>query len=558
MVSVSNERMATDERPARESRTAGTGAAGAAGAVGAAGAPAGKPAATADVTAAVEVEHKFETPAGFTLPDLAGLPGVASVAAPLAESLDATYFDSQDLRLALARNTLRRRTGGHDAGWHLKQPRTDGARDELHVPLGRSTRTVPAQLRTLVEVHLRGAALVPVVRLTTARTVYRLLAASGEVLAEIAVDDVSAAAPSARGRSVTTTSWHEVEVELVGGDARLLKAVGKRLRAAGAVRSASPSKLSRALGDRLGDRLAARPAPVQLPQGSGAAVIHAYLTEQVAHLTVHDPLVRTDQEDAVHQMRVASRRLRSLLGTFRPLFDRAVTDPLRGELAWLGNELGGARDAEVTRDHLLGIAAAEAPELLVGPVLERIRTTLDARYRSAHDEALRELSSARYFALLDALDALVAAPPLTEGAQQGADAVLRPLVRRTWTRTRRLVAAADSASGPEHDLLLHDVRKSAKRARYAGESLIGAFGKDAKRYAGRMAAIQEALGDHQDSVVIREQLLELAAAAAAAGENAFSYGRLHALEQARADRTEGAFGVAWAQLQDSGDLDWLG
>ena len=545
--------MDSEERDGSVSDKGGTGGTGGSGAAGRLSGPSG-----GAPHRAVEVEHKFEIPAGFALPDLAGLPGVGSVAAPLTESLDATYFDSPDLRLALARHTLRRRTGGHDAGWHLKQPRTDGARDELHVPLGRSTRAVPPQLRTLVEVYLRGAALGPVVRLTTERTVHRLLDAAGDVLAEIAVDDVSAATPSARGRAVTTSSWHEVEVELVVGDAKLLKAVGKRLRAAGATRSASPSKLSRALGDRLVERLAARPALVRPPEGSGAAVIHAYLSEQVAHLLEHDPLVRLDEDDAVHQMRVACRRLRSLLGTFRPLFDRAVTDPIRDELAWLGNELGAARDAEVTRDHLLGIAIAQPAELLVGPVLERIRTTLDARYRAAHDEALRELGSPRYFALLDTLDQLVAAPPLTEAAAQDADEALRPLVRRTWTRTRRLVAAADTASGAEHDLLLHDVRKSAKRARYAGDALVDAFGKDAKRYAGRMAAIQEALGDHQDSVVIREQLLELAAAAAAAGENAFSYGRLHALEQARADRTEGAFGVAWAQLLDSGDLEWLG
>ena len=509
----------------------------------------------------VEIERKLDAPSGFVVPDLTRVGGVAAVSAPVEHSLDATYFDTDDLRLGRARLTLRRRTGGTDAGWHLKRPASGGARTEEHHPLGRASRTVPPALAAAVAVHTRGVPVVPVVRLRTTRTVRDLLAADGAVLAEVAVDAVHASAPSAAGRWTTLAAWDEVEVELVGGTAKLLDRAVKALVKAGAAVSDSPSKVSRALS--LAGRVPDRPAPAGLPGGSAGAVVGAYLCDQVGHLQAQDPLVRVDAEDAVHQMRVACRRLRSALTVYRPLLDREVTEPLRDELKWLGEELGAARDAEVVREHLRGLVDAEPAGLVDGvdnaTVVARVVATMDERYRAAHDEALVTLDGTRYFALLDALDALAVAPPFTDVAAGPADAVLKPLVAKTWKRTARLVAAARGTDDPaEHDLLLHDVRKAAKRARYAGESLTDAFGKDAKRFAKQMASVQEVLGEHQDSVVIRGYLAGLAAAAQAAGEPTFTYGRLHALEQARGLTTERDFDGVWEQAQDPAYRAWLG
>ncbi|MEO9197762.1 MAG: CYTH domain-containing protein, partial [Antricoccus sp.] len=66
-----------------------------------------------------EIERKYDVPAGTPLPDLADIEGV-QVGSPVEHLLEATYFDTVDLALARARITLRRRTGGDDAGWHLK------------------------------------------------------------------------------------------------------------------------------------------------------------------------------------------------------------------------------------------------------------------------------------------------------------------------------------------------------------------------------------------------------------------------------------------------------
>jgi CHAD domain-containing protein len=516
-------------------------------------APAGDP------VVVVERERKFEVPDGFVLPDLHDLPGVAGVGEPHVHVLEATYYDTADLRLARRKLTLRRRTGGTDDGWHLKTPRADGARAEHREPPG-DEHEVPASLRGLVQVHVRGAELQPVVRLTTRRTVTELLGSAGEVLAELAQDEVTSTATSPDGHT-DSDAWRELEAELVAGEAPLLDGVEERLLAAGARPSASRSKLAQALGRRLeaaspdGQGAPAEPAP---DAASAAAVLLAHLTEQVGRLVKNDPLVRADRPDAVHQMRVACRRMRSALATYRPLLDRTVTDPIRDELRWLGAVLGEARDVEVVRDHLRAEIDREPADLVLGPVQRRLVETMSTRYRSAHDAALAELDGARYFALLDRLDALVAAPPLTDEASADARAVLPPLVAKAYRRVRRAVRDADRATSPQaREHALHEVRKAAKRARYAGESVSPVFGADAERFAEAMEQIQEVLGVQQDSVVAREELRLLAVQASGEGENGFTFGRLHALEQVRGEAAVRAFDEAWTAARRKRLRHWL-
>jgi CHAD domain-containing protein len=227
--------------------------------------------------------------------------------------------------------------------------------------------------------------------------------------------------------------------------------------------------------------------------------------------------------------------------------------------------LGSARDAEVIRDHLIALLTAEPADLVLGPVRDRIVTTLTDRYRTAHDDVLAELDTERYFGLLDDLDRLLTDPPLLPAAARAgkADTVLLPLVAKGWKAMQRLHRTAETQADPVlrdpvlRDLALHDLRKAAKRARYAGEALTPHYGADAAGWATAMEAVQEILGDHQDTVVIREHLLRLAAQAHAAGENAFSYGRLHALEQGRADSTAHQLTPTWEQAADPGLRRWF-
>src|SRR5690348_766417 len=142
----------------------------------------------------------------------------------------------------------RRRTGGTDAGWHLKLPAAKKGRIEVRRGLGRSERTVPPQLLGLVRVQLRGEPVAPVARITTRRIVHRLRGENGTVLAEVADDHVTA---EALGQELTTSTWREIEVELVEGDDGVLDAACAALIEAGARPSSSASKLERALVHRL-------------------------------------------------------------------------------------------------------------------------------------------------------------------------------------------------------------------------------------------------------------------------------------------------------------------
>ncbi len=493
---------------------------------------------------ATEIETKFDVPPAFVMPDLSVIKAVDRVGDPVVHELDATYFDTAGLDLLRNRITLRRRLGGTDEGWHVKRPRAAGGRTETQFPLGRSRaqrpRAVPDQVRATVEVVSRGRELHPVVRLRTTRVARPLLDADGGVLIEVAHDTVRA---DVDGR---TLDWEELEVELVSGEEDLLALVGGLLEAGGAEPAAGPSKLARALGDRA-------PAPVPLAQpdlSTSGGVLLAYAGAQVARLREHDPRVRVDAEDAVHQMRVASRRLRSILATYRPLLDRSLSDPLRAELKWLGGELGAARDAEVVREHLLGQVQALAEEQVQGPVAERVGAELGAQLEQAQQHAVATLGEPRYFTLLDDLDSFLARPPLTEQAQEAPGQAAYPAVAHAVRRVRRAVRAAGSAQQPaERDLLMHEVRKAAKRARYAAESLKPVAGAPADDLADQMEAVQEVLGEHQDAVVVRGVLLDLARAGEQAGEPTFSYGVLHQLEVERGERTGATFAEVWRQAR---------
>jgi inorganic triphosphatase YgiF len=201
----------------------------------------------------LETELKFEVGLDFVLPDLGGLSGGGAVTAPDAALLVASYFDTADLRLAKARITLRRRTGGGDAGWHLKLPVTAGTRRELQVPLGDDAAAVPPQLASQVSAWVRDEPLQVVAVLETRRTVRRLTSAGGETLAEVADDVVTGRVPGPGVAPGEPTTWREIEVELARGGPEILAAAGARLTAAGARPSSSASKLGRLLGARAAD-----------------------------------------------------------------------------------------------------------------------------------------------------------------------------------------------------------------------------------------------------------------------------------------------------------------
>ncbi|MER6437702.1 CYTH and CHAD domain-containing protein [Streptomyces sp. NPDC001185] len=543
-----------------------------------------------------EVERKYEGPltgGDPALPDLTRVPGVSGVLDKGVADLDATYYDTADQRLAAASLTLRRRTGGDDAGWHLKLPVSEGVRDEIRAPL---SDTVPHSLSALVRSRIREAELVPVVRLRSARDVRHLVDDSGALLAEVSVDHVRAERLSG-GTGVA--EWTEIEVELADdGDPAFLDKVEKKLRKAGLTPSSSKSKLAKALADTDADAdidadadsATARRDTVGATDGAGAKPpgkrkgrpersgrgrsgmsgrkksadtaprtagdhVLAYLRTQRDAIIELDPAVRRDLHDSVHSMRVATRRMRSAFRSYGKVLDRAVTDPIGEELKWLAGELGVGRDQEVLAERLTEALDGLPEALVTGPVRDRLRTWSQARGEGSRRHVIAVLDGDRYLGLLAALDGAVDDPPLLKAAAGDPAKVIAKAVRKDFAKVSALVdQALGLAPGTDRDLAMHEARKKAKRTRYAAEAATPALGGPAAGLVKAMKSLQSLLGDHQDGVMAREALRDLAAQAHAAGESAFTYGVLYGREERRAAEVEAALPGVWEAIRGSGGI----
>lgn len=485
----------------------------------------------------VERERKFDLDPDQPVPRLEGVGPVAAQREPVETTLHATYFDTPGYRLARARTTLRRRTGGADEGWHLKRPTADEAREETHLPLGSGTSTVPEPLRELVEAELGGEEPAPIVHLKTVRRSYDLVNAEGAVLATLTDDQVSG---ETAGDVLHLDGWRELEVELApSADPALLGTLAEALVAAGARPAHWPSKLRRLLGDRV-------PAEEDQPDRRSTAgeVVLAYLRAQLVAVREHDLGVRKDEADSVHQLRVAMRRLRSALAVFRHVLDRAATREVTAELKWAAGELSLARDTEVLHTYLSERLAELPAGALVANAAALLDRHFDEQAAQARARAREALKSGRYAALIGALERLLADPPLTERAAEPAKAELGRAIGRAH---RKLTQAVDRLTelepGPELDAGLHEVRKKAKQARYAAEATEPVASKGLRRWQRSVKAVQRTLGGHHDAVVAREVLHGLSGT-----PGAFTFGMLYDREHERARGLHQRFTEQWREV----------
>jgi CHAD domain-containing protein len=460
----------------------------------------------------VERELKYDVPDGWRVPDPAQLAPAGAAVQVETVHLHSVYFDTPVRDLLRHGVTLRRRTGDHDTGWQLKVPRGD-ARTEVRLPVDGSS--IPTELSSLVRALRGSEPLRLVASVDTVRTIHRLVAASGEMLAEIADDSVTA---TATGEVAVVQQWREVEVELGEGDEQLLRLCAGWLADSGAVPSRSGSKLGRAVG--------AVRAPDRLPSDSLAALVAGHLHEQ------HLAIVRGDidlrrGEDAVHRTRVATRRFRSALRIFADLFEPDARRHLDAELAWYAGELGVARDLQVMRKRLLA-AAGELPEEVRERVAGYLTDRLDTDETAAREQLLTTLAGDRYAALLADVRALVEHPPA--GVDRPAGKVRR-YVRRAERKAAKRLAAASTQQSDER---AHRARKAAKRARYTAELATPVLGSEADEVAQRHEDIQDELGELQDAIVAARYLERISRAAG--GSAGFGIGLLWRAQQDHAEQ----------------------
>ncbi|MFD7845011.1 CHAD domain-containing protein [Nocardia sp. NPDC059764] len=245
---------------------------------------------------------------------------------------------------------------------------------------------------------------------------------------------------------------------------------------------------------------------------AGPALVDA-VTADVDRLCTAEPDVRQDLPDSVHKMRVATRRLRSVLKSYRRVLRRKAVGQITDELRWLGGLLGVARDAEVRAERFAALLgddtdsdsppSHQADETSSPPRNFGHRLVAEERqiYADAHREVVHAFDGDRYTALLGTLHGLITDPPMKHShADEPAERVFTKVLRRDLRALRHLVHSEHGLSGPERIERLHDIRKAAKRLRYSAEAATTVLGKPAEDLGKKAKHLQGVLGDHRDAI----------------------------------------------------------
>ncbi len=491
----------------------------------------------------LEREVKLAASPTFRMPALDDLGDDVLVVPYDPARLETVYFDTSDLRLARWGISLRHRQG---QGWTVKLPPEDDGvmliRGEFEFP-GEDPNSPSGEAIDLIRAYVRTATLGPVVKLRTIRRKTQLLDFDDHGLGEVVDDEVSVLA----GRRIAAR-FRELEIEITDDTpAGLLDEVLRRLREAGAGATDPTTKYVRALGP-----LALEPPELLVRDlrhdATVAAVLGRALSRSAIHLIRHDVVMRLDADpEGVHQARVASRRLRSDLRTFRIALDPTWVEPLRAELRWLGAVLGEARDTDVMLDRVRGRAESiPSPE---APGVARVIEGLDHRRKEAHVALIEALRTDRYYALLDRIVEAADAPGVLPDADVAVRVIVRDLLQGPWRHLRRAVRSAGKHPG---DVELHTIRIRAKRVRYAADTLAPLMGKSARSFAEAAARLQIVLGEHNDAVVAAAWLRTWAADHRS-GDAAFAAGMLAGIERVAAIEARAHWRKAWKLLASARD-----
>ena len=485
----------------------------------------------------------FQVDEDFTLPPLRSKRGGRLGTGPVRRvRVLATYYDTDDLRLLAAGVVLRRRSGA-GGDWLLGLP--TGSTE--HREPATAGKDPPQALRQMVTGWIGRRPLGALLTVDTDRSAATLVDSDGRPLIEVA-DDRSVAERLGDGHVLR---WRSLQLEALGAGEQLAEAVAARLEAAGARRAREALPLDLALAGASTSTSTSTTTGTGVGQPAGRSdPLRARLGCLTADFGEQYLLVRNEAPEAIHDFRVAARRLRSLLRTFRSLLEPEPAAALGVELRWLGEALGRVRDAEVLEARYGALLDAVPADEQLGPVRADLVGGVRQGRLAASTELADALDSERCRALVDALHDFAAAPPYLPGTDGTDRKALRRCVGHELRRVERLLDDASQAGAAERDLRLHEVRKKAKRVRYAGETLRPVAGKDARRLEKRFKAVQEVLGVRNDAVVSRRILLaEGARSGVRPGHNGYTYGLLAERERQSILEADATFPDVWEQAR---------
>jgi triphosphatase len=428
---------------------------------------------------------------------------------PSTTRLEATYFDTADLRLASRDLTLRvRRNGRH----HVQTIKAGDLRqiglferEEVEQPVARSSPDVEAighgALRKAVGGAIGEGALKPIFGTEVQRTRWKLGDGS-RVAVEVDLDVGHVQAGRVRAPIC------EIELELKKGRPRDLVRLARMLGRAVPLRLDVGSKAARGLALYRGEAQAIRKAeavPLQRDGSLGEAVL-AILKESLTHVASNQAAVLDGSDvEGVHQMRVGLRRMRATLGLFRHQFRALTRDELSRELRWLAGALATARAWDVFLEELVPpVALALGRDADLAEVEARARMLRDTAYA----EARSAIGSDRFLNLMLSARLWFVEPPWADeaGIERPAREVAAEILERRHRKARRLAKDAERLEEPE----LHALRLRLKKLRYAAEFFAALFAeRRVKAYVKSISGPQQTLGHLNDARTLKPLLERL-------------------------------------------------
>jgi len=420
---------------------------------------------------------RLKLPVGFCLPeplDTSRLPK---------RTFTSTYYDTQNYDLTRLGLILRRRVEQGKTTWQLTLPTSD-IPQKLEIPHG-STK-LPGKLADLLFTFLRGQPPLAIAKLRTERLTYHLRE-QDSILAELTHDHIALL----EDRRIRTR-LHELRIRQLNGTNKQLKYLTTQLKAAGAEEENGRPQLCQALDLKYPEQHHTLDASAHPGEH-----VQLRLKQQLDDILRHDPGTRLGQnQEDLHQMRVATRRSRAILRTIQPASNSTWHTTIRREIGWLASTLGRVRDFDVLLETLQHEThTLTASEQAAYSSLLRQLTTQRAE---AQTTMLEDLRSARYLTLLDHLQSSIQHMDILN-----LHVALQDLVKKEFDKLEK---AVDNLPKAYNDENLHRLRIGAKRVRYALELAEPCIGKSASQLIRQVRKLQDLLGAHQDTVMIEEQL----------------------------------------------------